>query len=454
MDPLKEHTTGQARVAELLERERQLFADERPRSKELFTRAGKTLLNGVPMPFMTEWPGDFPIYVADAVGAEVVDVDGHRYADLCLGDTGAMTGHAPAATVEAMMEQFRRGASHMLPTEDSVWVAEELQRRFGLPFWQFALSATDANRFALRIARHVTGRPKILVFNWCYHGTVDETIATVVDGIPGPREGNLGPPVDPTTTTKVIEFNDVPALEAALAEGDVACVLAEPAMTNVGIILPDPGYHEALRRITRETGTLLHLDETHTLCAGPGGCTGAWGLDPDILVVGKPLASGLPAAAYGFSSEVSERFLAGWDAEVSVTGGLGGTLAGNALSAKLMRVTMEEVLTEDAFRGMIALAERYTLGVRRAIDNAGLPWHITRLGCRAEYRFRATPPRNGTESILSEERPLMRFMHLYSLNRGVLLTPFHNMALMSPATTEEQVDLAVDVFDGALAELM
>ena len=323
-----------------------------------------------------------------------------------------------------------------------------------IPTFVIAGSATDANRFALRVARHVTSRPKILVFNWCYHGTVDETIATVVDGVAGPREGNVGPPVDPTVTTKVIEFNDVPALEAALAEGDVACVLAEPAMTNVGIILPDPGYHEALRRITRETGTLLHLDETHTLCAGPGGCTGAWGLDPDILVVGKPLASGLPAAAYGFSREVSERFLAGWDPEVSVTGGLGGTLAGNALSAKLMRVTMQKVLTEDAFGGMIALAERYTLGVRRAIDNAGLPWHITRLGCRAEYRFRATPPRNGTESVQAEERPLMRFMHLYALNRGVLLTPFHNMALMSPATTERQVDLGIQVFDSALEELM
>ncbi len=451
---MRAHTIEQTRVAEAFERERRLFADEHPRSRELFDRAGSSLFNGVPMPFMTEWPGDFPIYVADAEGAEVVDVDGHRYADLCLGDTGAMTGHAPPATVEAMMEQFRHGASHMLPTEDSVWVAEELQRRFHLPFWQFALSATDANRFALRVARHVTGRPKILVFNWCYHGTVDETITTVVDGVAGPREGNVGPPIDPTMTTKVVEWNDVPALEAALLQGDIACVLAEPAMTNVGIIMPQPGFHDALRRLTRETGTPLLLDETHTLCAGPGGCTAEWGLDPDIVVVGKPLASGLPAAAYGFSKDVSERFLEGWDPEVSVTGGLGGTLAGNALSAKLMRVTMESVLTQEAYRGMIALADRYTRGVRGAIDHAGLAWHITQLGCRAEYRFRADPPRNGTESVQAEERPLMRFMHLYALNRGVLLTPFHNMALMSPATTERQVDLGVQVFDSALEELM
>jgi glutamate-1-semialdehyde 2,1-aminomutase len=341
----------------------------------------------------------------------------------------------------------------MLPTEDSVWVAEELYRRFGLPFWQFALSATDANRFALRLARHVTGRPKILVYNWCYHGTVDETIATVVDGVAGPREGNVGPPGDITKTTKVVEWNDVRALEEALAPGDVACVLAEPAMTNIGIILPEPGYHQALRRLTRETGTLLILDETHTLCAGPGGCTAAWELQPDLLVVGKPLASGLPAAAYGVSRQVAERFLAEWDPDESVTGGLGGTLAGNALSAKLMRVTMEHVLTTEAYHRMSGLAERYTQGIKVAIERAGLAWHITRLGCRAEYRFRATPPRNGTESVQAEKRPLMRLMHLYALNRGVLLTPFHNMALMSPATTNEHVDLAVAVFGEALAEL-
>jgi glutamate-1-semialdehyde 2,1-aminomutase len=333
-------------------------------------------------------------------------------------------------------------------------VAEELGRRFGLPLWQFALSATDSNRFALRLARNVTGRSKILVFNWCYHGTVDETIATVVDGVMGPREGNVGPPVDPSVTTKVVEWNDVAALEAALAPGDVACVLAEPAMTNVGIVMPEPGFHEALRRLTRETGTLLILDETHTMCAGPGGCTAEWGLEPDFLVVGKPIASGLPAAAYGFSKEVGERFVAGWDPEISVTGGLGGTLAGNALSARLMRVTLERVLTQDAYRAMVSSAERYTTGIERAIHGAGLAWHITRLGCRAEYRFRATPPRNGTESILAEERPLMRLMHIYSLNRGVLLTPFHNMALMSPATTEVQVDLSIAVFEEALEELL
>jgi glutamate-1-semialdehyde 2,1-aminomutase len=444
---------GQQRVRDLMGEERSRFARTHPRSRELFERAARNMLNGVPMPFMTEWPGGFPVFAAEARGAEVTDVDGHRYADLCLGDTGAMTGHAPAAIQAALTERFPRGASHMLPTEDAVWVAAELARRFRLGSWQFALSATDANRFALRLARQVTGRRKILVFNWCYHGTVDETIITVVDGRAGPREGNEGWAFDPALTTRVVEFNDLDALEAALAPEDVACVLAEPAMTNIGIIHPDPGFHSALRQITRATGTLLIMDETHTLCAGPGGCTAAWNLEPDFVVVGKPIASGLAAAAYGFSAEIADKLRADWDPEQSVTGGIGGTLAANALTMYLTKVTLDQVLTEDAYARMFELADRYADGVARAIAAFGVPWHITRLGCRAEYRFRPSPPRNGTESAAHEERDLMRLMHLYTLNRGVLLTPFHNMALMSPATTNEHVDRHTEVFRAALADL-
>jgi glutamate-1-semialdehyde 2,1-aminomutase len=446
-------TVDRARVGSLLEHELARFAETHPRSRDTFTRARRSLLNGVPMPFMTEWPGGFPIYAASAKGAEVVDVDGNRYADLCLGDTGAMTGHGPAPALAALVEQFELGATHMLPTEDWIWVAEELARRFGVPSWQFTLSATDANRFVLRLAREITGRPRILVFNWCYHGTVDETIATEIGGVTGSRPGNVGPAVDPALTTQVVEFNDLEALERALAAGDIACVLAEPAMTNIGIILPEPGYHVALRELTRRHGTLLVIDETHTLCAGPGGCTRGWGLEPDAVVLGKPIGSGVPVAAYGFSDELAQRILARFDPEQSVTGGLGGTLAGGALGARVTRATLEHVLTDEAFAGMISLGERYETGVADAIAGAGIAWCITRLGCRAEYRFQPTPPRNGTESVEREDRELMRLMHLYALNRGVLLTPFHNMALMSPATTAAHVDAHTAVFREALAEL-
>jgi glutamate-1-semialdehyde 2,1-aminomutase len=341
----------------------------------------------------------------------------------------------------------------MLPTEDSIYVGEELARRFGLPFWQFTLTATDANRFAIRLAREITGRKFILVFNYCYHGSVDETFITLRNGQAGPRRGNIGPPVNPAVTTRVVEFNDVAALEKTLGAGDVACVLAEPAMTNVGIIHPDPGYHAALREITRRTGTLLIIDETHTICTGPGGYTRAHHLEPDMFVLGKPVASGLPAATYGFTREVAARIQAHMTLEDCDTGGIGGTLAGNALALAAMRATFEKVLTPAAFEHMIPLAERFTLGVGEAIQEVGLPWHVTRLGCRAEYLFTHTLPRNGAEAAAAMDFPLERFMHLYALNRGILLTPFHNMALMSPATNPEDVDLHTRVFREAVGEL-
>jgi glutamate-1-semialdehyde 2,1-aminomutase len=342
----------------------------------------------------------------------------------------------------------------MLPTEDAVWAGEELARRFGLPRWQFTLSATDANRFAIRMCRALTGRPKILVFNGCYHGTVDETFATLrEDGSVGVRAGNVGPPVDPALTTKVVELNDVDALEAALAPGDVACVLAEPALTNIGIILPDPGFHQALRELTRRTGTLLVIDETHTFSAGPGGYTAAYGLEPDLLTIGKAIGGGVPVGAFGVTAELAERALAQPDADYEDVGGVGGTLAGNALSLAAVRATLGEVLTGDAFARMTALGERLADGVAKAIASAGRPWHVTRLGARAEYRFAPTPPRNGGESAAAGDEQLERFLHLYALNRGVLITPFHNMALVSPATTVADVDRHSEVFAAALAEL-
>ncbi len=447
-------SVDRTRLAELLERELARFEADHPRSRELFERGKANLLAGVPMPWMAEWAGPYPIFVAEAQGARFTDADGHVYIDLCLGDTGAMTGHAPKVVVDAIAEQAAKGITHMLPTEDSSWVGAEMHRRFGLPYWQFCLTATDANRFTIRTARAITGRPKILVFNYCYHGSVDETIVTTVDGVAGPRAGNVGPAVDPAETTRVVEFNDVDALDEALSHGDVACVLAEPALTNIGIVPPEPGYHDALRALTRKHGTYLVIDETHTICAGPGGATRAWGLEPDFLTIGKPLASGIPAACYGMSADVAERCLTYLETlPTTDVGGIGGTLSGNALSLAAMRATLEHVLTDEAFVRMIGLGERWTAGVADAIARHGLPWEVQRIGCRAEYWFSATPPRNGTEAAAADDHELARFTHLYALNRGVLLTPFHNMALMSPATTEDDVDMHSRVFDEMAAEL-
>jgi glutamate-1-semialdehyde 2,1-aminomutase len=448
-------TIDRGRLNSLMQREQKKFVDERPKSKALFERARKSLLAGVPMNWMVKWAGAFPPFVQDAHGAHFVDVDGHRYIDFCLGDTGAMTGHSPSATVKAVEEQARHGITLMLPGEDSILVAEELQKRFHLPYWQFALTATDANRFSIRLARQITGRPKILVFNWCYHGTVDETFITLEpNGTSGPRRGNVGPPVNPAVTTTVVEFNDAEALKRALAAGEVACVLAEPAMTNVGIVHAQPGYHQALRELTRKHGTLLIIDETHTICAGPGGYTRAHNLEPDILVFGKAIGGGIPGAAYGFSQDVADRIVAKHELDDCDVGGIGGTLAGNALSLAAMRATLAEVLTTEAFDRMIPLAERWTAGVAAAIADAKLPWHVTRLGCRAEYLFGAKEPRNGTEAHDAMDFELERFMHLYAMNRGILLTPFHNMALMSPDTNANDVDRHTEIFRKAVGEVV
>jgi glutamate-1-semialdehyde 2,1-aminomutase len=443
-----------ARLRDTLAREEARFVASHPRSRELFESARAHWLSGVPMHWMVRWAGGFPLFVTRGLGSRFTDADGLEYLDFCLGDTGAMTGHAPRETVHAVAAQARRGMTFMLPTEDAVRVGEELARRFDLPFWQAALTATDANRFAVRLARHLTLRPKILVFQGCYHGTVDETFATIRNGAVVPRAGNLGPPVDLSTTTRVVEFNDARALEEALAHGDVACVLAEPAMTNVGIVHPEPGFHDALRQATRRAGTLLILDETHTISAGPGGCTRAWGLSPDILTIGKPIAGGVPAAVYGVSEEVARRLEGAIRTDESDTGGIGGTLAGNALSMAAMRATLEHVLTEETYARTIPLARRFADGVAGEIAAFGLPWHVAQLGCRAEYGFRPKPPRNGSEAAAAMDPELDRYMHLAALNRGILMTPFHNMALMSPATTEADVDLHTRVFRESVEALI
>jgi glutamate-1-semialdehyde 2,1-aminomutase len=366
-----------------------------------------------------------------------------------------MPGHGPPAVVEAARAQLGRGITTMLPTEDALAVAEELSRRFGMARWLFTLTATDANRTALRIARQLTRRPYVLVFSYCYHGSVDEAFA-VADGRGGTRSraGNVGPAVDPRATTRAVEFNDTEALEAALADGRVACVLAEPAMTNMGIVLPDPGYHDVLRELTGNSGTLLIIDETHTLSAGPGGCTRAWDLEPDLLTVGKAIGSGVPSGALGLSQRVADAMLADAEADYEDTGGVGGTLAGNPLSSAAMRATLEQVLTEEAYARTIPLAARFAAGLEEIFASRELPWHVTQLGCRAEYRFEATPPRNGSEAHASADPELERYLHLHALNRGVMITPFHNMALMSPETSEADVDRHTEVFAEAVDELL
>ncbi|MCA0315237.1 MAG: aspartate aminotransferase family protein [Candidatus Melainabacteria bacterium] len=443
-----------SRLKSLLAKEDKIFTEKHPQSLALFQRAQKALHGGVPMNWMVKWASPFPLFVKEGKGAHFTDADGLTYLDLCLGDTGAMTGHAPDASVEAIVDRIKRGTTFMLPSEDAIVVAEELKSRFNLPYWQTALTATDANRFVIRLARQITGRKYVLVMNWCYHGTVDETFATITaDGV-GPRRGNMGPPVNPKETTRVVEFNDLKALEEALKDKQVACVLAEPAMTNIGIIHPDAGYHQALRELTRKYGTLLVIDETHTICTGPGGYTREYNLEPDFITIGKPIASGIPASAYGFSHDVAHRISENTSIEDCDTGGIGGTLAGNSLAMAAMRATLEKVLTKEAYEITIPLAKRFTAGVEEVIKEFGLPWIVKQLGCRAEYWFRPEPPRNGSEAANAADFDLDRYMHLCALNRGILMTPFHNMALIAPATTEKDIDKHTEVFRESVAQLL
>jgi len=434
--------------------EERRFVDTHPRSAELAAEARGSLLGGVPMAWMTRWPGAFPLFFDHAAGARFTDVDGHEYVDFCLGDTGAMTGHALPQVADALYQQASRGITTMLPSTDSAWVGQELARRFGLPVWQMAMTATDANRFVLRFARFLTGRSKVLVFDWCYHGSVDETLVTLdAHGRPQPRSGNIGPQVDPALTTVVVPFNDIPALEAALATGEIACVLAEPALTNIGIVLPEPGFHDALRTLTRRYGTYLVIDETHTICVGPGGATHEWGLQPDFFVIGKTIGGGMPAAAYGCTAEIAQQ-LNVLLADKSVdTSGVGGTLTGNALALAAVRATLSTTLRESDFAHMVPLATLWTDGVQRVIDKYDLPWHVQQLGGRAEYWF-CPPPRDGAAAAAAIDSELDAFMHLWAVNRGILLTPFHNMALMSPHHSEADVDLHSEVFADAVATLI
>lgn len=444
-------TLDRSYLSTLMEAEIHRYIRTHPKSAA-HAHESDSLLAGVPMPWMRRWPGPFPLVMQAASGARFTDVDGHEYVDLCLGDTGAMTGHAHSEIGAAVSAQLGRGATVMLPTADAPWVGNELARRFGLPKWQFAISATDANRFVLRFARAITGKPKVLVHDWCYHGTVDETLVIALGDRTISRPGSIGPQVSPALTTRVVQFNDLEELERAAAHNDVACMLIEPALTNIGIVLPEPGYLDGVRAITRKYGILLIIDETHTICAGPGGCTAAWGLEPDMLVIGKTIGGGLPVAAYGMSSEVAVLVEALQNDEGIDVSGVGGTLAGNALSMAAVRATLTHALQPHQFEFTTALAKQWTHGVETAYRKRNLNWSVQQLGSRAEYWF-CPPPRTGAQAAAAVDHELDAFMHLWAINRGVLLTPFHNMALFSPFHTDADVEIHTEQFDAALAAL-
>ncbi len=433
-------------------KERALYKERNPKSLSLFNSANN-LFGKVPMTWMNKWSGGFPIYLDYAKGNTIVSVDGHTYIDFALGDTAAMAGHSPDAVSDAINLRYTKkgGATTMLPTEDAQWVAQELKNRFKVPLWSFSLSATDANRWALRLARMVTKRSKVLAVSYGYHGTVDETF--VVSGKNGEtllRPGNVGAPFNVEETTRVAEFNDLESVEKALANGDVAVIITEPALTNIGIVLPEPGFLEGLRELATKYGSLLLIDETHTFSAGYGGMTLANNLNPDIVTIGKSIGGGIPSGAYGITQELAEKALTQTGVDLVDVGGVGGTLSGNALSVAAMRATLEKVLTKDNFSHMIKLATKFTNEVQQILDETNINWSISQLGARAEYRFTKPAPKNGTQSANASDDELDEFMHLYTINRDILMTPFHNMALMCPVTKERDVDTHTKIFKEAV----
>ncbi len=444
---------GLARIRKLRAAEAKTFRAARPKSAAAFGKGIAGFFGGVPMHWMTDWPTPFPLMVDRARGATILDIDGIRLDDFCLGDTGSMFGHSPPPVARAIRRQSDRGLTYMLPDEDTLVLGTLLAERFGLPEWQIATTATDANRFALRVARAVTGRPKILVFNGCYHGSVDETMVRLVDGKPVNRPGLAGEFRDLTGATRVVEFNDIPALEKALADKDTACVITEPVLTNSCMVLPDPGFHDALRRLTRKAGTLLLIDETHTISTGPRGYTGRYGLEPDLFVLGKPVAGGVPASVWGMSADLARRYRAYNKTKVSGYSGMGTTLSANPLQFAAMRATLEEVMTEANYAHMEGLAERLASGLSAAIASHGLPWHVARVGARVEFICAEGPLRNGGEAEAAHAPDLEAAIHVALVNRGVLIAPFHNMMLVSPATTRRQVDRLVRAF-GEVAALL
>ncbi len=446
-----------AQLEQLMQRETARYEARTTHSRQVFEQSKDVLLNGVPMPWMGDWGTDYPLFIDNASANKITDVDGNEYTDFCLGDTGAMFGHSPAATADAVSKQVRRGITTMLPTEDAAWVGRELKSRFGLPFWQVAMTATEANRYVIRICRTLTKRPKILVFNECYHGSVDEALVHI-----DPQSGELAlrseydvnPGIPKDALTRVVEFNDVAALEEALAHEDVACVLAEPVMTNCGMVLPAPGYHEKLRELCTKTGTLLIIDETHTQSSGPGGYTAAHGLKPDFVTLGKCIAGGIPVAVYGFTDSIAQQINASFGHKgLSDPMGIGGTLSGNAFAINAMRATLEHVATKQAYDKMLTGGNLMADGLEAAIKRHNLPWSVTRCGARAELQFVPRQPTCGSEAKAAFDWPMLYYTHLFLVNRGLLITPFHNMMLVPPMASTEDIQALVNGWESCMEEL-
>ena len=444
---------SRSRMEALRTAEAARYEAARPRTRQALARGADAYLDGVPMHWMKDWPMPFPMLVAKAQGARIEDVDGHRLDDFCLGDTGSMFGHSPKPVAKAIRAQAGRGLTYMLPSEAALEAGHLLTERFGPMRWQIATTATDANRFALRVARAVTGRPKVLVFNGCYHGTLDDTMVELQDGQTAARAGLVGQVADLTKTAVVCEFNDLAAVEAALATGEVAAILTEPVMTNSCMVLPDAGFHDGLRTLTRRHGALLIIDETHTISSGLGGYTRVHSLNPDMFVVGKCVAGGVPTAVWGMTEDVAARFAAYNAQRPAGHSGMGTTLSANPMQFACLAATLSDVMTEKAYARMEKGAARLSRGLRRAIEKHGAPWHVVRVGARVEFICAPGPLKNGAEAAHAHAPALEAAIHLALVNRGCLIAPFHNMMLVSPATTKAQIDHLIAAFNEILSEL-
>jgi glutamate-1-semialdehyde 2,1-aminomutase len=445
----REAAMDQAKVEALAAVEGKRFEDERPRSMQATARASHTMPRGVPMSWMDELYDHPPLWVSHGAGSRIWDIDGHEYVDMNVGDMSAFCGHAPAAVVRAVSERVAAGSQFLLPSEDALVVAEELARRYGMPKWQFTLSATQANTEVVRIARVRTGREKVVVFDGKYHGHLEPTLGVLDDGKVLPEYTGLA--AEAMASLGIVPFNDLEAVERALAGGDVALLLTEPAMTNAGFLLPDPGFHDGLRELTRRYGTLLGIDETHTLVTAHGGLTTEWGLDPDFVTAGKSIAGGVPMGAYGMTDEVAQVLRAPEEGS-SVSGiaydevATGGTLFGNPLSMAASRAALTEVLTTEAFLHTARLGEQLAGGLRAHIDRAGLPWSVNVHGSHAFYFFCAEPPRDASAARAADDEDLRALIRLFLANRGVWEAGWWLGPTVSIAHTPQDVQAYLDVF--------